>query len=749
MKLSVVRLRLRGFLARWLPWLSVAILALLLSLPASAQEGGYTYTVQVGDNWTAVAKRVGLTVQELQAANRQSVRLTGWLIVGEKLQIPTAPVSDEQFYTVKAGDGWTMIAERFDIPTSLLLAANSRYVRLDLVLYLGDRLLIPPPAQSRRTAAVISSPINTPLSTDTPMPSATPKPMATPTATNTSNPTHTATAEPTNQPSATSTLIPTDTPTPSSTLTATDSPTPKPTATLTGELTNNAYSAQPACPVDLAIVSGPLLDVLNQDNGSGELLNAFLARCGLTSKGPVVGDLTDDGLDDLVIVYALSNESGTPAAGQGDLLIANGGAGDGYAIEYVAGAGGSVHLLKTEDVNGDGLVDVIWQDTTCGASTCMDTLNVRTWDGDGWQDWTDGTITMAAAKIEIADANEAGSGAELTLSGGTYSSGRAGPQRDRTEVWGSIDGAPYTLLRESYGESTCLYHLILDANRAFAIDRDFELAETHFSKAILEKKYNACWTHTNELDELRSFAFFRLVQIAAYTGDSATAQTLFEQMADRYPSQPYAQVGRIWLDVYLASEDPRLACVMITHFVTANPAAVDVLADYGYANPTFTVDDVCPIFDVTASVSVVKHAANLVANSPPRAPSEPVAFELKAIDQLSTPTPLHALAQELDEGLRTYRSQYCGVCHQLTVGGTTGQFGPSHDGMAWTAQNRILSPSYGGQAVTPQEYLRESILSPEVYIVDGYADSSHHMPSYAHLTSTEIDALVYLLEHQR
>ena len=69
--------------------------------------------------------------------------------------------------------------------------------------------------------------------------------------------------------------------------------------------------------------------------------------------------------------------------------------------------------------------------------------------------------------------------------------------------------------------------------------------------------------------------------------------------------------------------------------------------------------------------------------------------------------------------------------------------------MAWTAQNRILSPSYGGQAVTPQEYLRESILSPEVYIVDGYADSSHHMPSYAHLTSTEIDALVYLLEHQR
>lgn len=126
-----------------------------------------------------------------------------------------------------------------------------------------------------------------------------------------------------------------------------------------------------------------------------------------------------------------------------------------------------------------------------------------------------------------------------------------------------------------------------------------------------------------------------------------------------------------------------------------------------------------------------------------------VAFAPTAIARLATPTALHASTEKLDEGLRIYRNQYCGVCHQLAVGGTTGQFGPGHDGMAWIAQRRVLDPSYAGQAATPQEYLRESILSPEVYIVDGYADSSHHMPSYAHLSSSEIDALIYLLEHQR
>lgn len=125
-----------------------------------------------------------------------------------------------------------------------------------------------------------------------------------------------------------------------------------------------------------------------------------------------------------------------------------------------------------------------------------------------------------------------------------------------------------------------------------------------------------------------------------------------------------------------------------------------------------------------------------------------VAFAPTAIARLSTPTALQASAERMDEGLRVYRAQYCGVCHQLTVGGTTGQFGPSHDSLAWTAQRRLLDPVYTGQATTPHEYLRESILSPEVYIVDGYADSSHHMPSYAHLSSSEIDALIYLMENQ-
>lgn len=126
-----------------------------------------------------------------------------------------------------------------------------------------------------------------------------------------------------------------------------------------------------------------------------------------------------------------------------------------------------------------------------------------------------------------------------------------------------------------------------------------------------------------------------------------------------------------------------------------------------------------------------------------------VAAAPTVIARLSTPTALQASPERLAEGLRVYRAQYCGVCHQLRAAETTGQFGPSHDRMAWIAQTRLLNAAYTGSASTPSEYLSESILTPDAYIVEGYESSSHHMPSYAHLPPGDIEVLVYLLAHQR
>ena len=112
-----------------------------------------------------------------------------------------------------------------------------------------------------------------------------------------------------------------------------------------------------------------------------------------------------------------------------------------------------------------------------------------------------------------------------------------------------------------------------------------------------------------------------------------------------------------------------------------------------------------------------------------------------------------ALAPEISaalaaEGLQIYRDLYCGICHQSTAAGTGGTFGPTHDGLAALAAQRIQDPSYQGAATTVADYLHESLIEPQRYIVPGYELTPHRMPSYAFLTAQQLDALVQFLHQQ-
>lgn len=121
------------------------------------------------------------------------------------------------------------------------------------------------------------------------------------------------------------------------------------------------------------------------------------------------------------------------------------------------------------------------------------------------------------------------------------------------------------------------------------------------------------------------------------------------------------------------------------------------------------------------------------------------------------PTPTSAVIEPVETvstvalaaGVAVYRQQYCGVCHTLDAAETRGTFGPSHNGAALAAALHLADPNYVGKAASVAEYLYESIVSPEIYVVAGYAATPHRMPAFAHLPAEDIDALVYLLLHQK
>ena len=130
-------------------------------------------------------------------------------------------------------------------------------------------------------------------------------------------------------------------------------------------------------------------------------------------------------------------------------------------------------------------------------------------------------------------------------------------------------------------------------------------------------------------------------------------------------------------------------------------------------------------------------------------PSDTLTPPSTATAEPASPTD-NAISEEVTAyGLQIYQQNYCGLCHQLDAAGTAGAFGPTHNHMAATAEQRIHETGYTGAAKTAAEYIRESILQPEVYLAKGYESSPYHMPALTNLTEADLNALVSLLLQQK
>lgn len=86
---------------------------------------------------------------------------------------------------------------------------------------------------------------------------------------------------------------------------------------------------------------------------------------------------------------------------------------------------------------------------------------------------------------------------------------------------------------------------------------------------------------------------------------------------------------------------------------------------------------------------------------------------------------------------QTLFSTHCATCH--SVKGNRVVVGPSLEGIARRASARVSD-------LSAEDYLRESILFPDSYVVEGYAVGSMQQNFATNLTSEDVNYLVtYLL----
>ncbi|RMH34907.1 MAG: hypothetical protein D6690_09715 [Nitrospirae bacterium] len=88
----------------------------------------------------------------------------------------------------------------------------------------------------------------------------------------------------------------------------------------------------------------------------------------------------------------------------------------------------------------------------------------------------------------------------------------------------------------------------------------------------------------------------------------------------------------------------------------------------------------------------------------------------------------------------------CAVCHSIPgVPAAKGRQGPRLV-LGETGPRRLSDPNYHGSATTVREYIMESILTPDAYIVPGYPE--HVMPRWygRKLNATALNRIVRYLE---
>ena len=133
------------------------------SVAAGGDAGGASYTVKSGDTLTKIAKKNGVTLKALEAANPGVVPTK--LKVGQKLTVPAggsaatgsaassvAAVGDTggATYTVKSGDTLTKIAKKNGTTAKAIQAANGLTTTK---IKVGQKLKIPSKAEAAAPAA--------------------------------------------------------------------------------------------------------------------------------------------------------------------------------------------------------------------------------------------------------------------------------------------------------------------------------------------------------------------------------------------------------------------------------------------------------------------------------------------------------------------------------------------------------------------------------------------------------------------
>jgi len=302
------------------------------------------------------------------------------------------------------------------------------------------------------------------------------------------------------------------------------------------------------------------------------------------------GDLTGDGSPEMV--FGLIDPESPQIPPESRLVIYACRAGGVQRLyQYAPGEWYGLELIAVADLTADGVADVVFSDFSCGAHTCWHTPYVWSWAGSDFVNHVTEALQFPYPVYRVHD------GALVVISGGIGSVG-AGPQRPLTTTLSWV-GDAITVTDEVSAPPVYRYHALVDGDRAFA-GGDLAAAQSLYQRVLQDETLTAWGAYLTPEEEhqwLRALGRWRLLIVNATQGLDGDAEAQYTALtADPQPGMPGTPLvtlaERFWRS-YQRDGEAEAACryAIDTDEVLA---VLDFLNGFGYANPFFEADDLCP-----------------------------------------------------------------------------------------------------------------------------------------------------------
>jgi len=334
---------------------------------------------------------------------------------------------------------------------------------------------------------------------------------------------------------------------------------------------------------------GDYLDAGGSPATLANVLSAWDARP--ASGSPTQqADLTGDGLPEIVVFYEDPLSETIPRASRLAIYTCQSG-GVHKIYSYYPGEWLGLASVGVEDLTADGVADLAFTELSCGAHTCWSTLHVWSWNGVDFSEQVGGDFTLPYAIFALEDARV------LATSGGIGSVG-AGPQRAYTETW-AWNGSVITLSTSQVGPARYRYHAFQDGDEAL-FRSEFDSAYWSYMTLLTDNtliSWEGFYGAEEERRWLAALAHWRLVLMGLKLENYADAEAHYERLQEGFPphtpGHAVTVLAELFWDRYLEVGNIAYGCEAFIN----TPEAVEVLDflnSYGYANPTYTKEALCP-----------------------------------------------------------------------------------------------------------------------------------------------------------